>query len=286
MKSMTGYARATSKPSKGLTWVVEIQSVNRKSLDFYFSIPKEIFFLEVEFRKLIAEQVSRGNITLKISLKKERKSEYALATLKPLKAEWESIASTLGYEKKAVDFPLLLQLMREPASEELFDKETETVLKETVGKALKALVAMKEREGKELSEDIKKRLKKLIDAAERIAKLSKNTAANYREKLLERIEGVLQGATHDERILREVALFADKVDVTEEVTRLKSHFKQALDLFKKDEPAGRTLEFLTQEMLREFNTIGSKSTQIEVVQEVIGAKAELEKIREQVQNLE
>jgi len=206
--------------------------------------------------------------------------------LKKLKSGWEKTAKELGIGKEEITLTFLLAQM-EKVSSDLFGTKIQTELKKTVSVALTGLVKMKETEGKALAADMLKRVKTLQSNVNAMEKMSSKAPEYYREKLLARLEVLLKEPLEDERVLREVALFAEKADITEEITRLKSHLVQFADLLKsKEESVGRTLDFLIQEILREINTVSSKSPDLALTQLAVSSKAELEKIREQVQNIE
>ena len=175
------------------------------------------------------------------------------------------------------------------SDEELVEAETVCpAVEKALKAALEALVKMREREGAHLSEDLTARIGIMRSAVEKIQKQAPQTAENYRQQLLERIKsaGIENIAPDDERLLKEIVLFADRSDISEELTRLHSHFKQFEDCRKSKEPVGRTLDFLAQEMNREINTIGSKANDAIISREVVTLKTELERFREQVQNVE
>jgi uncharacterized protein (TIGR00255 family) len=153
--------------------------------------------------------------------------------------------------------------------------------------ALREMVKMREREGKHLAKDLIKRLKTLRESVRKIRSLQPNVVKRYRQNLHERIQKAgLEISIEDDRLLKEVVVFSDKCDITEELTRLDSHFAQFAHTLRKNEPVGRTLEFMSQEIAREFNTIGAKANDVEISQLVVTCKAELEKIREQLSNIE
>ena len=288
-RSMTAYGRATSAGLEGISWAVEIHSVNRRGLDLHLHMPKDLLFLDLDLRKMIGEQVTRGQVTLKVSFKKEKTQEASIKRLKKLKTYLEKSAKELGYPKEVVDLPLLLeQIERVPLSEfGLSEKKIETELKKTLQQALNQFIKMKELEGKAIVSDVKERLKSISTLLKEIEKKASDAVENFRQKLVDRLEEFLEGALEDERILKEVAFYAEKIDITEEIIRLRSHLKQANDLLaSKEKSVGRTLDFLNQEMLREINTIASKSGDLTVTKNAVSAKSELEKIREQVQNIE
>jgi len=286
-RSMTGYAQAKSKELDGLTWTVELHSVNRKVLDIHSHLSRELLSLDMEIRKAITKVVHRGKVSVKLHCVKAKDALVSLPRLKKLKSEYTKTAKELKLSTEEITLPFLLQQMERSSIEEEISPKTAAELKKTLEKALNGLIKMKETEGKALAVDVTKRLKKLIANLAFIEKESDKSPENYREKLSSRLKDLFEEAEADERILREIALFSEKVDVTEEITRLKSHFKQMEDLLvSKENSIGRTLDFLNQEMLREINTIGSKTAILSVTKKVIDSKAELEKIREQVQNIE
>lgn len=283
-RSMTAYSRVISSEIDGLKWTVEIHSVNRKTLDVNLYLPRDLLFLDIELRKLISQSLQRGQVTVKVNFEKEKQSTVVIPVLKKLKTGWEKTAKELGFPKEEITLSFLLSQTDQTS---FFGEEVETELKKTVKEALDGLIKMKEVEGKALAADLLKRIKHLKDNVSAMEKLSSKAPELYREKLLLRLQQILKESLDDERVLREVALFAEKADVTEEVTRLKSHLVQFGDLLKsKGESIGRTLDFLIQEILREINTISSKSADLAQTQLAVSSKAELEKIREQVQNIE
>jgi uncharacterized protein (TIGR00255 family) len=178
-------------------------------------------------------------------------------------------------------------LEKVPSDEETISTKAQNQLKKTVKEALDSLLKMKGVEGKALASDIAQRLKSLLGLITKIEIQGQSAPKEYREKLLARLFALFEEAKEDERVLREIALFADKADISEEITRLRSHIEQTKDLLSSKEPSiGRTLDFLTQEMLRESNTIASKSADLKITQLAIALKSEIEKIREQVHNIE
>lgn len=295
IKSMTAYGRAKSS-SREARWVVELHSVNRKMLDINVNLPREFLRFDLEVRKWLSEKIQRGQITVRISLEQEDLIEESLRgsleTLKPLKSAWEKIAKGLGYDpKKEIDLQFLCSRMPSASSVNLGKNEeaVKKALQATINKALKELLEMKEREGQNLAKDVKMRISLIETAAQKIAKFAPKATENFRKKLFERIQEVakkLDKETED-RILKEVALFAERCDITEELTRLASHIEQFRHyLATDDKTVGRTLDFLTQELNREINTIASKSQEGEIAHLTVTMKSELEKIREQLQNIE
>ncbi|MBX7066096.1 MAG: YicC family protein [Parachlamydiales bacterium] len=282
LSSMTGFGRAAfDAPYGRLT--VEIQSVNRKYLEIFVSSPKEFTQYEHEVRKWVGEAISRGQVSVRIFLEPSLNAIDRLLpdpkVLKRLKAGWDQVAKKAGVDAKGIDLPFLMQYL--PASKnEASDEELRVCVKE----AVKALVAMKQTEGKALAKDLAQRIKELERMIAEIEKHSPDATEKMRTKLRERMEEVFKGEV-EERLLREVALFAERVDISEEITRFKSHIDQFKGLLKAD-VVGRKMDFLLQEMGREVNTIGSKSMEAKIAHLVVAMKSELEKVREQVQNIE
>ncbi len=286
---MTAYGRASRRAPTG-RWVVEIHSVNRKMLDLHVNLPKEFLLFDRDVRKWVGGALQRGQVTVRIFMQEEGPvpSHYA-SLLKEQKKNWERIASDLGYDPaQAVNLAFLVAQLQGLSLQEVVQEEEalRSSLKETLEEALEEVLRMKEREGSALGEDILKRLKFLEGCIPQLLEHAPLAAERYREKLRERLRE-FAGGECDERILREVVLFAEKLDITEELTRLRSHVEQFYHLLESDEKSvGRTLDFLTQEMHREINTLAAKSSDSEVSFLGVKMKSELEKIREQIQNIE
>jgi len=292
LKSMTAYARASLKKSIG-QFVVEIQSVNRKFLEINSALPHELLRFDGEIKKWIGESISRGQINVRLFVDFAHSSPITVRPNLPLtrqiKLAWDKIAEDLN-----IPANFSLNLLKDEKGVLLFNEEFDdeevyhVAIKETVDSALHELMKMKLTEGKELLKDIKSRHEKLANSIEQIELLAYDATAKYRERLINKINEVVPGfIENEERVLREVCLFAEKVDIAEEITRYKSHLKQFSDLLNSDSGTiGKTLEFLVQEINRETNTIGSKASNVEVSRLVIEIKTELERIREQIHNVE
>ena len=291
--SMTGFGRAISEAPFGRL-VVEIQSVNRKYLEIFISLPKELNRFDPEIRKWVSEFLSRGQVSVRLFLTPSEEVLSQLlpdpALLKRMKKAWVKLAKASGTSEKEIDLPFLLEHMPPMAQDELVGREEEQLeaLKECVQEALQGVVKMKRREGQSLGIDIGQRLIEMDRMIRSVEKLSPDSVAKQRLKLRERMQEVLApGAELDERILREVAFFAERVDIAEEITRFHSHIGQFREILQlKDGPVGRKLDFLVQEIGREINTIGSKSADAAISRLIVECKSELEKVREQIQNVE
>ncbi len=290
--SMTGYGRGAAAAG-GLRVEVRATSVNRKQLDVQVNLAREFAELEPRLQAAVRGALSRGRVTLLVEVvrsaavrRQEVRVDEDLAAA--YQAALQKANKRLGLTDKVdatflMNLPEVVQLA--PPAQEL--ERVWTVAHRALAAALKALVAMRAREGVALRRDIAKRLVLLEKYADHIAAFAPEVCSRYREQLLARLREADQGdLAADERMIREVALFADKADITEELTRLRSHFRQARDLLRAAEPPGRALDFLAQEMFREINTIGSKANAAAISRVVVGFKAELERMREQVQNIE
>jgi uncharacterized protein (TIGR00255 family) len=290
LRSMTGFGRFSTETKKG-TYLVELQSVNRRFLESTIYLPKEYLSLETDIRKIISKKIFRGQIVCRITFYPSEESAQDLLPdikiLKRLKKGWEGIAKELNVSEKSIDLNFLTQQMKgfyKVESTKELTLESKEILR-CLEMALNELILMKEKEGEILSKDINKRLKMVEKQLLKIEIESKNAVKDYRVKLEERLAEFLKG-NEDERLLKEIAFYAEKIDITEEIVRLKSHIEQFFLLNEKKEVIGRKMDFLLQEMTREINTISSKSSSREISIYVVEIKSELEKIREQVQNIE
>ncbi len=293
--SMTGFGRAVFDAPFGRL-IAEIQSVNRKYLEVFVSMPKEFGRFEHEVRKWVGEALSRGQVSVRIFLIPTADSIGKLLPdpefLRELKKGWEKIALELRMDPKEISLSFLMQHL--PSQQKLeFAKDEELPhLHRCVDEALQGLMKMKRAEGKALLSDIEKRLKELARMIDEIEGLAPDATKKMRQKLFEKMEEALQqtigkGTEAEERLLREVALFAERVDISEEITRFRSHVAQFQDLLgPKAGAGGRKMDFLIQEMGREVNTIGSKASETKISHLVVDMKSELEKMREQIQNIE
>ncbi len=289
LASMTGFGRAGLDAPFGRL-IAEIQSVNRKYLEIFVSVPKEFGRFEYDIRTWVGEQISRGQISVRLHV---IPSEGAVLRqlpdpkeLKALKKGWEKIAKTLGYDPKKIDLPFLMQYC--PIEQKTIAEDKDRpFLEKCMKEAMDGLCKMKAKEGKALAADVSKRLGFLKKNLKEVESLAPEAAERMRKNLEGKMKELQESPELDERILRETLLFADRIDITEEITRLSSHFNQFLGMLEtKEKTIGRKMDFLIQEMGREINTIGSKSLDAKISYLVVEMKSELEKIREQVQNIE
>jgi uncharacterized protein (TIGR00255 family) len=293
MKSMTGYGRGECARD-GFKITVELSAVNRRQTEISVNLPRELEMLEAPVRDAINTRVARGRVTARISIHAANGKLSARAHINlPLAKAYATELARLAKQLKLSGAVTLDQIVRAPGvfqtDEELVDAENIwPVVEKALKQALAALVKMREREGAHLAQDLAARAAVMRQCAGRVQKQAPQTAECYRQQLVERVKnaGLESPAPDDERLLKEIVLFADRSDISEELTRLQSHFQQFEDCRKSKEPVGRTLDFLAQEMNREINTIGSKANDALIAREVVFLKAELEKFREQAQNVE
>jgi uncharacterized protein (TIGR00255 family) len=293
MRSMTGYGRG-EQVEHGFKIVSEITSVNRKQSEVAVYLPAEIEVFEPQIRTEINRRVARGKVTARFTLHSgDGSSAGSVQINNHLAKAYARELRKLSSELKLSGDLTLEVLVRAPgvfkSGAGLDDSAALWPgLLKALESAMNALVGMREREGDHLASDLKKRIAAMQKSVLTIKKQAPKMVKNYQEQLRQRIKsaGLDLPAATDERLLKEVVYFADRSDISEELTRLQSHFKQFDDCVKSSEPVGRTLDFLAQELNREINTIGSKSSDSLISREVVRLKAELEKFREQVQNVE
>ena len=293
MKSMTGYGRGDSS-TKGVQLAVEISSVNRRQVEVAVSLPNELDSLEADLRKIVLASVARGRVSGRVTL--QRPSGKANRSILINEAQAEAYKKALAKLADGMglrDDLSLETILRLPGVMEAGEDEVDPVamlptLKRALGQALGQLQDMRSKEGANLERDLAKRLASLRRITKRVSKRAPKVVDYHRTRLLERLAkaDIDVADADDERFLREVVYFTDRSDISEELTRLESHFDQVDGCLISNEPVGRKLDFLAQEMFREVNTIGSKANDSEISQEVVTLKTELEKIREQVQNVE
>ncbi|MBO5853077.1 MAG: YicC family protein [Clostridia bacterium] len=291
IRSMTGFGRAQGLGA-GLNITVELKSVNSRYFEFYCRLPKGYLFLEDKLKAYTAERVSRGKVEMYVSIDSGSDDNITVELNKVYADAYIKALNTLSKEYKiagkvtAADFignGDMFKIVRSQIDEEAV---TEAVLK-VAGEAIDKFLAMREIEGEKLHSDVKFRAAEILKKVEFIESKTPETVEAYRARLEARIKELLEGATYDEnRVIVETAILADKVAVDEETVRLRSHIDQMLSMLAQGGAVGRKLDFIVQEMNRETNTIGSKSQNLEIAQVVVDIKSEIEKIREQIQNIE
>ena len=291
VRSMTGYGRV-QQTVDGLNILFEIKSVNHRFFDFTSRIPRVYGYIEDKLKAYLQNYISRGKVDVFMTIDSvngadgQIKLNYGLAqsyidTLRELQEKYGlvndiSVSTIARYSD-------IFTVIKPPDDEESVWNAVKTV----ADSAMSGFVAMRQAEGERLKQDIVARAQTIDALVDKVEKRSPETVEEYRQKLTAHMKEILSDAAVDEnRILLEAAIYADKVSVTEETVRLKSHLKQFEIMLDGDDPVGRKLDFLMQEMNREANTIGSKVSDVEIAGIVVEIKAELEKIREQIQNLE
>lgn len=291
MKSMTGYGRAKLEKNDRI-YKIEIKSVNHKYSDITIKMPKSLSYLEDNVKKQIASNISRGKVDVfvtfenysqagkQITINKELAKQY-IEKFKEL-AEENELPSNINITE-ITKLPEVVTLKETEDDEEIIKKE----LLECTKEAIKNFVEMRLQEGSKIKEDLKKRIDKVEKLVNKISEHSTRLIEEYVVKLEERVKELLKTDIVDKsRLAMEVVLYADKCSVEEELTRLKSHIVQFNNFLEVEEPIGKKMDFLLQEMNRETNTIGSKSGSLEITNLVVNIKTELEDIREQIQNIE
>jgi len=289
--SMTGYGRGEAS-SEGVTVAVELRSVNSRFLEVAARLPRLLSLRENETKELIRKKIARGKISLIAAVERVSNGDLPLKVNASAAKAYYKLLSQLRKAVKLKERIKLEHLLR--FSEVLVQNETEStdeeewaLLQEALDKALEQLVRMRKSEGGELKKDFEVRIRMLDQTIDAIEKLSSDQVPMERTRLQDRIKHLLEREPIDEgRLELELALLADRLDVTEECIRFRSHNKFFLEALENSEPSGRKLNFLIQEMNREANTIGSKSSASEIAHLVVRLKEELEKIREQLQNVE
>jgi uncharacterized protein (TIGR00255 family) len=293
MRSMTGYGRGEAVVAGGKV-TAELSSVNRRQSEISLALPREFEPLESRVRELIHREVSRGRVTARVTLHLSEKAmegrgRVNVGAARAHARELRALAKELRLGGELT----LETLLRVPGVLQSTDMAEEgeawwPAVERAFGRALAALVKARQREGAHLGRELRHRIRRMRAGVGRVARCAPGVLERYREQLRERVKqaGIEMPAADDERVLKELVYFSDRSDITEELTRLRSHFAQFDVYLRSKEPAGRPLDFLAQEMNRELNTIGSKANDSRISREVVGLKTELEKFREQVQNVE
>lgn len=291
IKSMTGYGRA-QKLVDGMDITVEIKSVNHRYFEFSSRLPRNYGFLDEKLKSFFNSALARGKMECYVQIEAVEEPDTLISLnhslVKGYLDAYKELADTYGIENdiKVSNISRVsdIFMVRKQAADE---DRIWAAVSEVAKAALDGFVAMREREGARLRDDVLSRLDEIISNVEFIEKRSPETVAEYNEKLLGRLREMLGDAHIDEqRILTEAAIFADKIAVAEETVRLRSHISQIRSFLDSSEAIGKKMDFLVQELNREANTIGSKAQDVEIARRVVAVKAEIEKIREQIQNIE
>lgn len=291
IRSMTGFGRAQASV-EGYNITVEIRSVNHRYFEFYAKIPRTYAFLEEKVKSTLQGSISRGKVECSVQIEATADESVVVTVNEPLARGYVNAINSISdmfqidsslSAMSVARFSDVLSISKAPVDEDALWVKVEPVVKA----ALEGFVNMRETEGAKLRADVLSRAQTILSNVQYIEERSPETVKQYSEKLLERMRNVLGDVQVDEaRILTEAAIYADKVAVAEETVRLRSHFEQLDNMLNSDEAIGRKLDFLVQEINREANTIGSKAQDVDIARRVIDIKAEVEKIREQIQNIE
>ncbi len=291
IKSMTGFGRAQSTVD-GMTVTVELKSVNHRYFEFSTRVPRNYGFLEEKLKSFVNATVARGKTECYVSIENPENDEVEVTVNTALARGYAAAIRSLSDLVGTNEQPTAAQLSRFPDVLTVHKAEPDeervwNAVQQTAQLALEQFIAMRQTEGEKLRADILSHADRIAQLVAFVESRSPQTVREYNEKLHRRMAELLGDANVDEqRLLTEAAIFADKVAVDEETVRLHSHLSQLHDFLGADEPIGRKLDFLVQEINRESNTIGSKAQDVEIAKAVIDIKAEVEKIREQVQNIE
>jgi len=291
IKSMTGFGRGENKED-GKEFRVEIKTVNHRYSDIFLKMPRQLTFLEDRVRQMVSKSLSRGKIDVYIAYDNYSDDSKEVLLDEVLTKSYINAVQQIA-EKYSLKndisasmisrFPDVLKVEKSEEDEE----EIWKILKIAVENALQALIAMRAKEGSELRKTLFEQTNYIVEVMEEIKKKAPEVVVEYKLKLEKRINELLEKQTLDEsRIAVEVAMFADRCSIDEEITRMASHIVQLRQTLEMEQPVGRKLDFLMQEMNREINTIGSKANDLEITKNVVEIKSELEKVREQIQNIE
>ena len=291
LRSMTGYGRS-QKILGGRDILVEIRSVNHRYYEYSSRIPRSYNYIDEKLKALLKTSVSRGKIEVAVTINNIEGKDTEIAINKDVAEGYvtalRSVSEELGLVdditlSKLIKLPDVFSVQKTPDDEEQIWKD----VSEVTAEALAKFVEMRQIEGERLRSDVIEKADNILSMVGCVEEISPQTVENYRNRLFKKISEILEDKNIDEqRILTEAAVFADKVAVDEETVRLRSHISQLKTMLDSDEPVGRKLDFIVQEMNREVNTIGSKAQDLNVTKYVVDMKSEIEKIREQIQNIE
>lgn len=289
MLSMTGYGRAM-REIDGRQLTIELKSVNHRFLDLSFRMPRNLMFLEDDARRLISSKLARGHVDVFMTYRNMRSDARVVnadrALFDAYAGALESLsASGVRDDRSLMSIARLPDVLVVTEAEE--DQEAlRALLKETMGAALEGMAAMRAREGAEMKKDLALRADRIEEMTGQIELRYPQTVEEYRARLKSSIEEMIGQSVDETRLLTEVAVMADRSAIAEETVRLRAHIAQLRELMEKAEPVGRRIDFLVQELNREVNTISSKSQDVPITRLAVDMKAEIEKLREQIQNIE
>lgn len=289
--SMTGFGRAKDTVGN-YDITVEIKSVNNRFLELSSRIPRAYQFLEEKLKSAVKSKVSRGKLDLCVLIDDVSGSDTEIAVNDSYVQKYLAAAESLSKKYKIKNDLKISSLITnaevfKTVKKDIDESACEEAVMSVLEKALDNFILMRETEGEKLKADVLSRADMILKKVKLIESRSEESVNDYKQRLEQKISEILNNSDFDEsRVLTEVAIFADKVAVDEETVRLKSHISQLRSVFESGEPIGRKLDFIVQEMNRETNTIGSKAQSIEITSAVVDMKSEIEKIREQIQNIE
>lgn len=291
IKSMTGFGRAVAE-TDGYVITVEIKSVNHRYFEFSSRIPRQYGFLDDKLKSYINSRVSRGKVECYVSIDALNTEAAQVVVNNTLASAYVSALKELSknYDLKEDFGASTVARFQDVLVVKKADEDEEKIwsyVKSVTDTALDKFIATRTVEGEKMKNDISSRADYILSCVEYIEKRSPETVKEYNDKLVERVHDLIGDVSLDEgRVIQEVAIYADKVAVAEETVRLRSHLDQLKAFINADEPVGRKMDFLVQEINRETNTIGSKANDVDIARKVVDIKAEVEKIREQIQNIE
>lgn len=288
--SMTGFGRS-KQTTERMSVTVEMKSVNHRFCEISIRLPRQLLIFEDKIKKVISQYVQRGRVEVFITIEGEG------WTKRKLHVDWQLLNDYYEQLKEAAarftlqDRVTLEQLFQlegvvEVVEEEVGNEEVEQLLLTATEEAAKQLKMMREKEGEALTRDIQEQLSVIAQCVQNVHQFAKEVAEQYRTRLMKRMNEWVQGVIDETRLLTEVAILAEKADINEELTRIRSHIEQVEYTLQKKEPVGRKLDFLVQELNREMNTIGAKANDGRIALQVVEMKSALEKVKEQVQNIE
>lgn len=289
MLSMTGYGRATCE-TDGRQLTIELKSVNHRFLDLSFRMPRNLMFLEDDARKAIAEKLARGHVDVFMTYRNLRSDARTVQVDRALFDAYAQALDTLANgglrdDRSLMSVARMPDVMIVTEAEEDQDAVRALML-ETMAQALEQLFAMRRREGASMAEDLGRKVDAIEEMTRKIEARYPETVEEYTRRLRASIEELIGQNVDETRLLTEVAVMADRSAIAEETVRLHSHIQQLRETFQREEPIGRRLDFLVQELNREVNTISSKSQDVPITRLAVECKAEIEKLREQLQNVE
>lgn len=291
IKSMTGFGRSVYE-KEGREYLIEIKSVNNRFTDFNIKMPRSLNYMEETIKKEMLKSVTRGKIDIYITFNNNSDLGKKISINTEIAKLYIDELKKLSKESQIIDninimdiskFPDVLNIKVEETAEQIIKEELLTALKQ----AINSFIDMRQKEGEKIKQDLSSRIEKIIEKINLVSNISTGLVEEYIVKLETRIKELLKTDAVDQaRLAQEVVIYSDKCSVEEEITRLKSHISQFLNLINEDIAIGKKLDFLIQEMNRETNTIGSKANNLEITNLVVDIKTELENVREQVQNIE